>query len=314
MTGTRRAVSRSLGILAVTLSLASWSSGARADGDEAVTRFERGVQLYETENYEGALVEFNTAYKLSSNYKLLYNIAICQTALKDYATATGTFNKYLSEGGAEVSETRRAEVRDRLSKLALNVTRVRIATDAPAGSALTVDDQPLATTPVDAVLVKIGRRQFSMTSNGRTITKMVDLSSGDQNPPINFSFASLPRQTDNKTTTTPSQAAVPNFPYAWWGLTVLLGAGTAVTGTIAVGKRNDFENDQASFGVTKKTLTDDRSSAQTLGIVTDALLAGTVISAGLSTYFTIDYFKKKKQQQNTGFYVLPLGLGYARSF
>src|ERR1041384_7041483 len=68
--------------LPVVFGFALWSAPSYAD-DEAVTRFERGVQLFEAENYEGALVEFNTAYKLSKNYKLLYNIGICQNALKD---------------------------------------------------------------------------------------------------------------------------------------------------------------------------------------------------------------------------------------
>jgi hypothetical protein len=292
------------------------TSPAFADGDEAVQRFERGVQLYEAENYEGALVEFNTAYKLSGNYKLLYNIGICQSALKDYAAATESFNKYLLDGGAEVSEARQKDVKDRLSKLALNVTRVKVTTDAPAGATLTIDDVPAGTVPLsDSITVKIGRRTFAITSNGRTVTKSVELGSGDANPPIELSFASLPSQNTDHGTTPKTEAAAPSFPTAWWGLTVLLGGGAVVTGVLAVGKKNDFETDQATFGVQKKTLTDARSSAQTFGIVTDVLIGCGVVSAGLSTYFTIDYFKKKKKAQSSaGFYVLPMGVGYTRSF
>lgn len=308
-----RLAARSLGALAVTLMVAS-STPAWADGDEAVQRFERGVQLYEAENYEGALVEFNTAYKLSGNYKLLYNIAICQTALKDYAIATDTFNKYLGDGGTEISDARRADVRERLAKLALNVTRVKVTTDAPAGATLTIDDLPAGTTPLpDAISVKIGRRIFAVTASGRTVTKSVEINSGDQNPPVNIVFATATTSTVDTTPAAPP-AAQPSFPIVWWGLTAALGAGAAITGTIAVGKRNTFEDDQATFGVTKKTLEDDRSSAQTLGIVTDVLLVATVVGAGVSTYFTIDYFRKKKKAQSTGLYVLPTGAGYAGTF
>lgn len=303
---------RGLGALAVTLAIAATPSLASADGDEAMQRFERGVQLYEAENYEGALVEFNAAYKSSANYKLLYNIAICQTALKDYATATETFNKYLAEGGAEIAEARKQDVKDRLSKLALNVTRVKVTTDAPAGATVTVDDQSIGTTPLpESVAVKIGRRQFAITANGRTVTKTVDVNSGDQNAPINIVFG---QATTTTIETSPAKGAAPSFPVVWWGITAALGAGAAVTGILAVNKRNDFEKDQATFGVSKSTLEDSRSSAQTLGIVTDALLVATVVGAGVSTYFTIDYFKKKKQHQATGFYVTPVGAGYVRSF
>lgn len=303
---------RGLGALAVTLAIATAPSLARAQGDEAVQRFERGVQLYEAENYEGALVEFQSAYKISSNYKLLYNIAICQTALKDYAVATETFNRYLSEGGAEVSEARKADVKERLAKLALNVTRVKVTTDAPAGATLAVDDQTVGTTPLpESIAVKIGRRQFSLTANGRTVTKTVDINSGDQNAPINIVFAAV---TTGTVDTSPGKAeAGPSFPIVWWGLTAALGVGTVVTGALAVGKRNDFERQQATYGVSKATLEDSRSSARTLGIVTDVLLVATVVGAGASTYFTIDYFKKKKKQ-DTGIYVTPFGVGYVRSF
>lgn len=303
-----------VGALALTLAFASQASLARADGDEAVQRFERGVKLYEAENYEGALVEFNTAYKVSGNYKLLYNIAICQTALKDYAVAVETFNKYLAEGGAEINEARKKDVNERLAKLALNVSRVKVITDAPAGATLTIDDQQVGTTPLpEDIAVKIGRRQFALTANGRTVTKMVDVNSGDQNAPINISFAQT-ATTNPEAPPTKATEAAPSFPVVWWGLTVALGAGAAVTGILAVGNRNDFERDQATFGVTKKTLEDDRSKAQTMGIVTDVLLAATVVGAGVSTYFTIDYFRKKKKQDTTGIYVTPFGVGYARSF
>ena len=304
---------RGLGALAVSIAIASTPSLARAQGDEAVQRFERAVQLYEAENYEGALVEFNTAYKLSGNYKLLYNIAICQTALKDYALAADTFNKYLADGGAEISDARKADVNDRLAKLALNVTRVKVTTDAPAGASLTIDDLPVGTTPLPETLtVKIGRRNFALTANGRTVTKNVEINHGE-NAPINIAFA----QASTKTVDVPGQgapAAAPSFPIVWWGVTAALAAGTVVTGILAVGKRNDFERDQATFGVSKSTLEDSRSSAQTLGIVTDVLLVATVVGAGVSTYFTIDYFKKKKKAENTGLYITPFGMGYARSF
>jgi hypothetical protein len=297
---------------ALPLMVAAWSTPAYAD-DEAVTRFERGVQLYEAENYEGALVEFNTAYKLSKNYKLLYNVGICQNAMKDYAAATESFQRYLNEGGAELSEARRADVNDRLSKLSLMVTRVRVSTNAPSGATLLIDEQPSGTTPLpDTIPVKIGRRQFSITAQGRTVTKTVDVSSGDQTP-ISLVLTDTPGQA-NDTTSTPvsTDDDGPSFPWPFWGLTAVLGGATAVTGVLAVGKANDFEKKQATFGIDKASLEDERSKAQTLGLVTDVLLVCTVLSAGVSTVLTIRYFGKKKQ--NTGIIILPLGIGYSRSF
>lgn len=317
MTGLGLAARRTSLVFCFAVTL-SWSQVARAD-DEAVTRFERGVQLYENENYEGALVEFTTAYNLSKNYRLLYNIGICQTALKEYVLATETFKNYLTEGGAEIPEAKKADVNDRLSKLALNVAHVHVITDAPAGTPLMVDDRHVSSVPFpDAIPVKIGRRQFSITVDGRRATQTITVQSGTDAPTVTLNVAAAPPPVvDVSTPQKGPVAAGPSFPVLWWGLTAGLGVAAAVTGTIAVGKRNDFEERQASFGIDKASLEDSRSSARTFGIVTDVLLVATVAGAGLSTYFTIDYFRKKKQQQqqrNTGLYVTPFGVGYARSF
>ena len=100
----------------------------------------------------------------------------------------------------------------------------------------------------------------------------------------------------------------------------MFGGAAAVTGVLAVNARNDFEEKQATFGVNKATLEDDRSKTQTFGIVTDALFVATALSAGLSVYMTVRYFGSKRQNTAkmggvpAGITVLPMGIGYARSF
>lgn len=311
MTRSRRASAASLGALALTIALTSYSANARADeADEAVAHFNKGVQLYDDENYEGALVEFETAYQASHNYKLLYNIGICQTLLKDFPAAVRTFTRYLEEGGTDIAAPRKAEIQDRLSKLAQQTTPVKIATNAPGGSQVTIDDLAIGDTPLpDTVPVKIGRRVFAITSNGRTVSKTVDVVSGQtMTVDLQFKAGSVAlRDTDAPA------AKGPSLPWIWFGLTGAAGVAAIVTGEIAVSKRNDFNKAQATFGVSKSTLEDDRNSARNMGIVTDCLLGVTVVGAAVSTYFTVDYFKKKKQL-TTGFYVTPFGAGYARSF
>jgi hypothetical protein len=308
---------------------------ARADEkDEAVARFERGVSLYEAQNYEGALVEFNAAYKLSKNYKLLYNIGICQMAQKEYAAAAEAFKQYLSEGSFEISEARKADVKDRLSKLAMMIAQVRISTDAPAGATLTVDDRPAGTVPfTDPITVKIGRRQFSITSHGKTATKSVDIQSGDGNPPVSLLLGDSAPTPSPAANTTPAEKPPPpvddgpSFPWIPWAITAVVGGAAAVTGVLAVNARNDFEEKQATFGVDKSALESDQDRAKQLGLVTDILLAGTAIGAGLSTWLTIRWASAPKPRDRTGqgeprkaaatadrLMILPLGLGYSRSF
>ena len=83
-----RSLGRQLAKIGIAATLLFASSVATAQGtDEALARFERGVQLYEAQNFEGALVEFTAAYKLTENYKLLYNIGICQQQSREYVAA-----------------------------------------------------------------------------------------------------------------------------------------------------------------------------------------------------------------------------------
>src|SRR5262252_5103847 len=55
--------------------------------EEARLRYERAVQLYNEGDPEGALVEFERAYKISPTYRLLYNIGSIRLQLNDYAEA-----------------------------------------------------------------------------------------------------------------------------------------------------------------------------------------------------------------------------------
>jgi hypothetical protein len=308
--------------IAATLLFASSVANAQSS-DEAVARFERGVQLYEAQNFEGALVEFSAAYKLTGNFKLLYNIGICQQQTRDYVSAAESFRKYLKDGGGEITAERKADVEDRLSKLSLSVSRVRIVTDAPAGTTITVDGAPVGTIPLgEPVSVKIGTRVFSFTANGKTVAKTIEVISGD-NRPVNLLLAdAAPNGSAAPPPPHPTEKPVektddgPSFPWPLWAITAVLGGSATVTGILAVKQRNDFEEKQATFGVNPSELEDKRSNAQTLGIVTDVLLAGTIVSAGLATYFTIRWAgsSPSKSSASNGLYLTPGSVGWVRSF
>src|SRR4029079_1178556 len=88
----------------------------------------------------------------------------------------------------DVSPERKADVEGRLQTLSLSVARVRVTTDAPAGTTINVDDAPIGQVPLpDLATVKIGKRTFTLTAGGRTVTKSVEVVSGD-NPAITLSM------------------------------------------------------------------------------------------------------------------------------
>jgi hypothetical protein len=154
------------------------------------------------------------------------------------------------------------------------------------------------------------------------VAKTVEVASGD-NPPVSLMMAdAAPSGPPPAPISPPVDKPVekvdegPSFPWPLWAITAVLGGGAAVTGILAVNQRNDFEEKQATFGVNPSELEDKRSNAQTLGIVTDVLLASTIISAGFATYFTIRWAGStpSKSSARNDLYVTPGSVGWVRSF
>src|SRR5689334_22666620 len=59
--------------------------------DRARVHYERGLQLFNEENYEAALFEFERAYELAPSYKILYNMARIQRQQNNYAAALRSY-------------------------------------------------------------------------------------------------------------------------------------------------------------------------------------------------------------------------------
>jgi hypothetical protein len=284
------------------------SIGYAADSEEAVQHYERGLKLYESQAYDAALHEFEIAYKLSGNYRLLFNIGLVATEVKDYVAATDAFNRYLAAGGSEVPEAKRTDVRERLGRLAMLVGSLRIVCNVD-GAEIAVDDRMVGTSPLsEAIQLTVGRRRVTATYRGKSVSSLVQVTSTEK-PTATLTFtqdAVIPPPPVAKEPVTP-----PSFPLVPWIITGALGAGAAVTGILAVSARNDLSRNQGTFGVTQDALNKSKSKAQTLGYVTDGLLIGTVIGAGISTYLTIRYSANKKTVSGA---VTPTGLFVQGSF
>lgn len=84
--------------------------------DDAAAReyFERGRAAFEEANYEGALVYFRHAYRLSRRGELQYNIGVAADRLQREEEALEAFEYYLEE---TESPAREAEVRGRINAL-----------------------------------------------------------------------------------------------------------------------------------------------------------------------------------------------------
>ena len=77
---------------------------------QASQHFRRGVELFQEEAFRAALAEFQRAYEIAPDYRLLYNIGQTKLELHDYLGAAQSYERYLQAG---YSTSRRAARRSR---------------------------------------------------------------------------------------------------------------------------------------------------------------------------------------------------------
>src|SRR5512147_2127853 len=96
-------------------------AGSKVEGgtavEEASQRFQRGVKLYRDRSFDAALVEFNRAYELAPDYRVLYNIGQVQVERGDAVAAVKAFRQYLKDGGDSIAATRSADLQTEITRL-----------------------------------------------------------------------------------------------------------------------------------------------------------------------------------------------------
>jgi len=136
---------RQLFFVAVILGISAASIAQQpADGDEKKF-FKDGTKAYSNGKYEEAATAFRAAYAIKPSWKLLFNIGQAEASCKRYGIALDAFERYLAEGGDEITAQRRKEVDSEIEKLQPLVGSVDII--APSGVSVWVDGIDMGTTP-----------------------------------------------------------------------------------------------------------------------------------------------------------------------
>ena len=281
----------------------AWPAVALADDkpspaavQEARSHFTRGVDLFRDGDFHAAKAEFDRAYGLVPNYKLLYNIGQACAEGRDYPCALKSFDGYLTQGKGHIPEPRRKSVQadvDRFRQLVATVT-VHVSTD---GAEVSVDDVPVGTSPLDApVVVSAGQRKFTATFHDLSTTRVTEVAGGDtvvvemeihEAPPPPPPAPPPAPPAEQQPPAPPPIVSIPVPPpprnmTPFWiaaGTTVALGSAAAVTGFLTLNKRSDLESSFNQFPLDVSASNDLRSQVSTLGLVTD-VLAGAAVAGG----------------------------------
>ncbi len=139
--------------LAILCGLGSTAARAATTAEIALAKqhFDTGSAAFAAHRYRPAVSEFLESYRLSRRLDLLFNIGLCYRNLNDPGRATEYYRRYLI---ALPDAPERVGLERELAAMASHVGR--IAVTAAPGSAITLDDIPLGTAPLDDPYVTAG--------------------------------------------------------------------------------------------------------------------------------------------------------------
>ncbi|HXX66259.1 MAG TPA: PEGA domain-containing protein [Polyangiaceae bacterium] len=151
--------------------------------EPAQRAWDAAKQLAGASDYRGALVEFQRAYDLSHNPRVLYNLGVTEKLLTHYARAVDAWEKELREGGAQLTAAEQQELRNAISIVQQFVTTIDVTANEPDAT-LSIDDYPVGKTPfAGPVRIDVGKRILKLSKDGFTETvQTVDVAAGARTP------------------------------------------------------------------------------------------------------------------------------------
>ncbi len=132
----------------------------------AKTAYDSARLLYRAGDFAGSLLQFDRAYDLSSDPRLLWNIAVCEKNLRRYARAVKAIERYQAEGGTRLSEEDRTDAAYLIKALRSFVATLTIHVSEP-GADIFIDGERVGTSPLAApLLVDMGARRIQASKKG----------------------------------------------------------------------------------------------------------------------------------------------------
>ncbi len=270
--------------------LAPAPSGTAGDrASEARQHFDRGVQLYAEGEFAVALAEFERAYELMPNVRVLYNIAQLCFQLQKFSRARQALSRYLVDASRELTPERRAAVERDLAALALRTATLRLRVRVP-GTEVMIDGVPATSAGPEGFIIDAGERSVRVDKPGyRSVERHAKVVGGDRLDWVIELEPLLPPQVSRPPPPVPVAMEQPSSLPLWlpWVITGALAAGWATTGLLALDAQADKDELEGDTSSPESELLEARDSLRTLALVTDVLLGATVAATGVSLYLSL---------------------------
>ena len=258
---------------------------------EAAQRYERGLELYSEGDYGLAVIEFERAYELVPNYRVLYNIGQVRIQLGRYARAKKALEEYLAKGGDEIKPERRESVKRDLEMLAGRTALLMVITNEP-GADIVLDSLVVGQSPLtEPLLVDAGEHTLEVRKAGFYSKGSPVKLAGRDETTVTLEITKIPEVKPGPTVVERIEGPVVKIDRTpmWiaWAATGAFAIGAGVVGYFGITKANDLESMRTDFPISRKKLDDTTNSAQTLFIVSDSLAAAAVVAGGVALYLTL---------------------------
>jgi tetratricopeptide (TPR) repeat protein len=262
---------------------------------EARDRFAAGIKLYEDGDFALALIEFDRAYLLIPDFRVLYNIGQVNIQLGRYARAVRSLRQYLNDGGDRIPEERRIAVANDLNMLAVRTASILVKVNVAEAEVL-LDSDVVAQSPMTTpVLVDAGEHKLTLRKLGYVSqTKPLALA-GRDTVTIDISLVPEPKRDPSEKTVIVEQKPLPyvnandprnTYLLLGWSAVGLLGAGWATTGYFGYQSAQD-----RSDALTRKTSSAEldhlESKTKHWYLASDVFGVTTLVAAGTMLYYTI---------------------------
>jgi len=278
------AASMCMALLLFAASAAAQEPEGKKDAAKAV--FGKGKALFDEGEFAAAADAFREADRIQHSWKLLYNIGQCEMLTKRHALALEAFERYLSEGGADIDPERRDEVLGEVVRLRemVGFADVRV----PDGAIVTVDDVERGRAPLPGPITMdagVEHRVLAVKDNAVVLNRVVRVS-GAQTVVVEAGAAVEAAEVEK-----PADVPVPderddskpvNVRRVWGWTAVGVGAAAlvagAVTGGLALASNSDIK-DNCTDGNCLPAWHDEVDKRDRLALATDVLLpAGAVVA------------------------------------
>ncbi len=160
------------------------STDVRAQLAEPARRaWDAAKQLAGASDYKGALVEFQRAYELSHNPRVLFNVGVTEKLATHYARAVDAWEKELNEAGSQLTPGELQELKNAIAIVQQFVTTIDVTANE-ADATLAIDEYAVGKTPfAGPVRIDVGKHVLKLSKEGFIdAVQHADVASGARTP------------------------------------------------------------------------------------------------------------------------------------